>query len=136
MFGRFKNAWLQAKASTLIQNALKEYKNLNPLFSADIEKSGFVFVKNVWDDRPDVFEGKFGQKPHKIVVATRALAKATQEITDESRNKLGVVWAFAYFLEEIEVNGRLYPFNSLDWQLIEESKEVFKNHFQKVLGEE
>jgi len=136
LFGNLGSSWRKAKASTLIVNVLNEYKTLNPLFSADIHGSANVFVQNIWDKRPDVFNGKFGQRPHKITTATMALANAVNEIPDESSNKSGVIWALGFFLEEIEINGRLYPFNSLDWQLIEESKELLKIHVQKFYGEE
>jgi len=132
--GNIKKYWRQAEASTLIINLLEEYKKTNPVFSADTNGSGNLFVQNVWNERPDIFDGKFGQRPNKITVATRALAKAIDEIPDNAKNKVGVLWALTFLLEEIQINGKLYPFNSLDWQLIDESNQILKVYTERIVN--
>ena len=135
LFDRFKNAGAQAAAAVVIQNLLTNYKQINPLFDADISASGNLFVQDVWDLKPDIYEGKFGQRPHKLAIVASALACALTRIPRSSKNRNGPLWALTQVLEEYEVNGRLYPYSSMDHQLFEEAKQVLEEELRSRFEE-
>lgn len=134
-FDRFKNAGKMAAAAVIIENLLKDYKRINPLFDADISGSANLFVRDVWESKPDIFEGKFGQRPYNMATAASALAMAVTRIPLSSRNRNGPLWALTHILEEIEVNGNLYPFSSMDKQLFEEARQVLQDDLKAKLGD-
>ncbi len=70
--------------------------------------------------------------PHKIVVAASALANATQLFDRNDLNGDAVVISLGNILSEIEANGRLYPFNSLDDQLLESAVATFVEISQEL----
>jgi hypothetical protein len=78
-----------------------------------------------------VYDGKFGQRPHKLAVAASALSNGIALFEDRSSNRNAIVLSLGNILSEIETNGRLYPLNSLDHQLLEVSMLIFAEATQE-----
>ncbi|WP_417698259.1 hypothetical protein [Psychromonas sp.] len=124
LFSGIKSTFKKSEAAVVVQNLLEHQLN-SGLSNLDPPKTANKFVELIWDIKPDLFNGKFGQRPHKISVAAAALAHATQLFDRNDSNCNAVVISLGNVLSEIEVNGRLYPLNSLDELLIEEAMLVF-----------
>ncbi len=124
IFGGIKNTYKKSEAAAVVQNLLEHQASVG-LFSLDPAKLATKLTGAVWDSKPDVFNGKFGQRPHKITVAASALASGIGlfDVSDLNRNAL--VLSLGNLLSELETNGRLYPLNSLDHQLLEASISTF-----------
>lgn len=121
LFSSIKNTYKKSEAAVVVQKLL-EHKANGGWFDLDPAGLANKLVTQVWESKPDVFEGKFGQRPHKITVAASALANGILLLEDDDENKLVLVLSLGNIISELEVNGRLYPLNSLDHQLLEIAK--------------
>ena len=130
LFGGIKSTYKKSEAAVVVQNLLEHQASVG-LFELDPAKAANKFIELIWDSKPDLFDGKFGQRPHKITVAASALANATQLFDIDDLNGNAIVISLGNILSEIEMNGRLYPFNSLDGQLLEEAMAIFSEISQK-----
>jgi len=124
LFSGIKSTYKKSEAAVVVQNLLEHQANVG-LFDLDPAKLANKLVENVWDSKSDVFGGKFGQRPHKITVAASALANGIELFDDEDLNRNALVLSLGNILSELETNGRLYPLNSLDHQLLEVSMSIF-----------
>jgi hypothetical protein len=124
LFSGIKSTFKKSEAAVVVQNLLEHQVN-SGLFDLDPPKAANKFIELVWNTKPDLFSGKFGQRPHKISVAAAALAHATQLFDRDDVNCNAIVIALGNVLSEIDVNGRLYPLNALDEQLIDEAMFTF-----------
>lgn len=121
LFGSIKNTYQKSVAAVVIQNLL-EHKVKANIFDLDPSSIANKLVTEVWDQKPDVYSGKFGQRPHKLTVAASALANGIHLFEEDDGNRYALILSLGSILSEVEVNGRLYPFNSLDRLLLEEAQ--------------
>jgi len=126
LFSGIKNTYKKSEAAVVIWNLLEHQANVG-LFNQDPAKLANKLVENVWESKPDIFGGKFGQRPHKLAVAAFALANGIELFHDGDLNRRAIILSLGYILSELETNGRLYPFNSLDHVLLESSMSIFTN---------
>jgi hypothetical protein len=124
LFSGVKNTYRKSEAAVVIQNVL-ENQVRRGLFTSDPAMAANRLVEGVWRDKSDLFEGKFGQRPHKLSVAIAALSFAVASGPKSHPNRDGFVLAFVTLLKEVETNGRLYAFNGVDNFLLERAAEVF-----------
>jgi len=124
LFSGIKSTYKKSEAAVVVQNLLEHQVKVG-LFDLEPAKLATKLIEIVWDTKPDVFNGKFGQRPHKIIVAASALANGITFFDDEDLKRNALVLSLGNILSEIETNGRLYPFNSLDHQLLEASMSIF-----------
>ena len=124
MFNSIKSAYKKSEAAVVVQNLL-EHQARAGWFEMDPPSFANKLVALVWEQRPDVFDGKFGQIPHKIAVAASALVGGTSLLEEHDRNRNTLVFALGNILAEIKVNGTLYPFNKLDYHLLKEAAAIF-----------
>ncbi|MCL5668515.1 MAG: hypothetical protein M1392_00605 [Gammaproteobacteria bacterium] len=127
LFSGIKSNYKKSEAAVVVQNLLEHYEllDLGPSLMAN------KLVAAIWEEKPDVFSGKFGQRPHKLTVAAAALANGIHLFEKNDLNRSVLALSLGTILSEIEVNGGLYPLNSLDRQLLEEAQAGFF----KVAGE-
>ena len=125
-FSAIKSTYKKSEAAVVVQNLL-EYQAGNGDFDLDPVSYANTLVSAVWDQKPDVFDGKFGQRLHKITVAALALANGANRLEERDPNWQALVLSLGKILSELEINGRLYPLNSLDHQLLESATSIFAN---------
>jgi chromosome segregation ATPase len=128
LFSGIKSTYKKSEAAVVVQNLLEHQARVG-LFDLDPAKSATNFTQLVWDSKPDVFNGKFGQRPHKIVVAASALANATQLFDRNDLNGDAVVISLGNILSEIEANG-LTPYRNT----VEEKKSELEEAVEALLS--
>lgn len=115
----------KAEAGVLVQNLLEHQANAG-LFHLDPKKIAHKLVSKVWDAKPDVYFGKFAQRPHKITVAASALINGYEWYSSDDPNRPALLIALGNLLSELEVNGQLYSLNSLDHEILSEVVDLYK----------
>lgn len=121
LISHIKNTYQKSVAAVVIQNLL-EHKVRANIFDLDPASIANKLIIEVWDQKPDVYNGKFDQRPHKLTVAAAALANGIHLFEEDDVNRYALILSLGGILSEVEVNGRLYPFNSLDRLLLEEAQ--------------
>lgn len=124
LFNAIKNTYRKSEAAVVVQNLL-EHQAKAENFDLDPASYANRLITAIWDQKPDIFDGKFGQQPHKLTVAAVALANGVSQLEESDPNWHALVFSLGNILSELEVNGRLYPLNSLDHQLLETAIAVF-----------
>lgn len=124
LFNRAKAALKMSHAAVVVQNLL-EHQAKCGLFDLNPAACANELVSAVWQGKPDVFSGRYGQWPHKISTAAIALAVGVKRMKDGNPNRNAVLLALGTVLAEVERNGNLYPFTRLDEQLLESAVAVF-----------
>lgn len=124
LFGGIKSTYKKSEAAVVVQNLL-EIQSKVGLLDLDPAKLANKLVEAVWNSKPDVFDGKFGQRPHKLTVAACALAYGIEHFEDSDTNRNALILSLGNIISEFEKNGGLYPFNSLDHQLFDASMSIF-----------
>ncbi len=124
IFSGIKNTYKKSEAAVVVQ-CLLEHQVHTGLFNFDAAKLATKLVGLVWDYKPDVFNGNFGQRPHKITVAAFALGNGIELFDESDINRNALILSLGNILSEIETNGGLYPLNSLDHELLAVSVSVF-----------
>lgn len=135
LFRGIKSLYKKSEAIAVVKNLL-DFQEKIGLFGLDTSKTAETLIELVWKSEPDVFDGKFGQRPHKVAVAASALANVAY-LVDESgngfdRNTIAYVFSLGNILSEISTNGRLYAFNGVDEVLLEKSEAIFAKITQKL----
>lgn len=133
LFSGIKNTYKKSEAAVVVQNLLAHQARAG-LFDLDPANTATQFVEFAWNQDPDMFNGKFGQRPHKITVAAFALANIIARFNEAEHTdrNAAIVLSLGSILSELEINGRLYPLNSLDHHLIENSVSVYAQASQEL----
>lgn len=124
LFGAVKSTWKKSEAATVVQNLLEQQAQ-HGFFTSDPAKTATLLVAKVWDHKPDVFNGKFGQRPHKLSVAAIALSFAIDNLSPQYDDYAALIIALGNLLQELETNGSLYPLNSIDNELLKGAIQTF-----------
>lgn len=117
MFSRLKTMWRLNEGAAALQNLLVQHA------CPGAKDLAYRWVAEVNAQRPDLFSGHFGQRPHRISIAAVALAQGFLPRYEQ-------VEAFAHramgtLLTEVAANGRLYPFNGMDHRLLEAADKLY-----------
>ena len=112
-----KSRYRMSQAAVVVQNLLEPQVRLG-LLEGDPAFLANKLVALVWAEKPTVFDGKFGLRPHKISVAAISLANGMNIFSHDKSLKNAFLIALAEILKELSVNGGLYPFNNLDHELL------------------
>ena len=130
IFSEFKSTFKKSESILLLKSMFDQHKSIGLLEDVNTEKLAERLVSDVWQSKPDIFDGAFGQRPHKMAVAAAALAYSLDNLELERNRKirLSIQINLGNLLSEIQTNGRLYPFNSLDVVLIESAVDTLSTH--------
>ena len=78
-------------------------------------------VENLWHAYPDIYGGRFGRQPHKLTTVALALKVEVHRCMECGKTAGDYFFvlnaALSDVLKSYEVNGRLYPFTSMDHEL-------------------
>lgn len=139
LFRSVKNTYKKSEAAVVVQNLLEIQANTGML-DIDPATAANQLVRSVWSESPHLFDGRFGQRPHKLSIAAVAFSRAITHLSDDDPLILSFMMALGKIMGEVSANGRLYPFNSVDEQLLDKALGVFtsvsKQFEQSPLGQE
>ena len=124
LFGGIKNIYKKSEAAVVVQNLL-EMQQKSDLFENDPASSAISLVDAVWTKNPHLFDGRFGQRPHKISVAASAFANAIDVLQVGNPNRNCFTLCSGNILNEVSVNGKLYPLSNLDMELLDSAAKTF-----------
>jgi|TARA_R110002072_G_scaffold300463_1_gene478019 hypothetical protein len=124
LFGGIKDTYKKSEAAVVVQNLL-EMQQKNGLFDSDPASSATSLVDAAWTKNPHLFDGRFGQRPHKISLAASAFSNAIEVLEVGNPNSNCFTMCLGNILNEVSVNGKLYPLNNLDMDLLDTAAKVF-----------
>ena len=127
LFSGITDAYKKSEAAVVVQNLLEHQARVG-LLDADPRELANRLVSLVWDAKPDMFGGKFGQRPHKLSVAAAALANGFNQFNDDL-NQGALLIALGNLLTKLEINGHLYSLNVIDHTLIGAAASIFVETF-------
>jgi hypothetical protein len=125
-FNDAKSVYKKSEAAVVVQNLLEHQAKIG-LLDVNAQQLANRLVTLVWEQKPDIFDGKFGQRPHKISVAAAALANGLDQFAKGDTNRSALVLSLGTVLSEIETNGRLYSLTGVDQTLIEAAAMIFSD---------
>jgi hypothetical protein len=149
MFNNIKDTYKKSEASVVIQNLLKTQidAGIFKLQSLSADDLAAILVLQGWDVNPELLGGRFGTRPHKLLVAIFAVAVVivASETGSSSRPKWTIerspefqhacINIFGTLMNEIEKNGRIYNFNETDAAVLEISKKAASPILDKFFDE-
>ena len=133
MFRAIKNNYKKSEAAIVVQNLL-ELQAQKGLFSMNTGESANDLVRIVWDRTPHLFDGSFGQRPHKLSLAAAAFGNSLRILGVDNRNAQVFALCLAVILQELTVNRSLYPLNNSDHQILTQVASDL-NRFQEAFSE-
>ncbi len=124
LFSSIKDTYKKSEAAVVIQNLLEAQEKMG-FFRLDPAKHANTLIQSMWDEKPDVFSGKFGQRPHKLATAAIALARGLSVSHKDDVNRMAILACLSTVLAEVDTNRGFYPFNGLDATLFEAAGQIF-----------
>ena len=135
IFSGIKSTFKKTEASIVIQN-LFEIQGRAGLFQYDSSKIANQLISHVWEQTPDIFDGKFGVRPHELSVAAVALGNGFYVFHKDSSLRASCLIALGEILKTIGVNGALFPFNNVDHRLFDSAMQMFTEEAEQAEARE
>ena len=117
LFTEIGNIWAKSNSAIIVENYLRQHEPSLP--PEDSKAMASICVNKSWEIYPDVFDGKYGQRPHKIVIA---LVGMTQVINSTERNHQSfqlMLLSTVNLYRDILANSELLPLKNIDYKMIE-----------------
>lgn len=124
IFTSIKDGFKKSEAAMIVSSLFETQKNAG-IFQYDAATVANKLVADLWNQKPDVFSGKFGLRPHKLSVAAAALSHGIYLFQDELSLRRSCMVALAEILKTAELNSGLYDFNRIDHTLLQAATEMF-----------
>lgn len=124
LFSGIKDTFKKSEAAVVVQNLL-EMQQKSGLFDSDPATSATKLIDAIWTKSPHLFDGRFGQRPHKISLAASAFANAIEVLGNTNPNSNCFAICLGNIINEVSVNGKLYPLNNLDMDLLNSAAKIF-----------
>ncbi|TVP71442.1 MAG: hypothetical protein EA339_09975 [Rhodobacteraceae bacterium] len=118
MFKAIKNTYHKSLGATVAQNLLEMHaKNLDR--EIDPHMIANRLVEAAWVEKAQLFDGSFGQRPFKSSIAAAAFGKALRDDGFDFDQRCLYAMCLGSILQEIEINGHLYPLNGIDQEILQ-----------------
>lgn len=116
-----KSSTGNSTAAVTAIEALLDQQARNGLLQGDPRLLAGRLVTLIWAQKPELFEGRTGPKPHQMAVAAIALAAGTRLEAYRNNEALRSSYTFALglILDEIAGNAHAYAFHHVDHQLLD-----------------
>ena len=129
MFKSIKDNWHKSHAAVVIQNLLNDAA-ADGVFVHDAAKVANAIVQGAWTDKTaHLFDGRFGQRPHKVSLAAACLSMSAAGMAQRNRHDHAlmpaVMVSLGKLLNSIDAEGFLLPLQKVDEELIERAQRVF-----------
>jgi hypothetical protein len=83
-------------------------------------------IKRAWSQFPDILNGNFGQRPHKLTIAIAGMTDMLKVSNQNHEVYNDLLISLFTALNEFEVNHNFYPLKNIDYQLMEMLKPVIE----------
>lgn len=115
-----------AEAADAIESLL-DLQARNGLLVGDPRAMAERLVTQVWAQRPALFEGRTGLKPHQIAVAAIALAAGMrlEAYRNDEALRSSYTLALGLILNDIALHAHAYSFHPVDHQLLDAAAATF-----------
>ncbi|MDG1085728.1 MAG: hypothetical protein P8P35_16770 [Planktotalea sp.] len=133
LFQNITSFYKKTNATIVVQNLLTIQVE-NGQFDADPALSARILVDQVWNKSPHLFDGRFGQRPHKISIAAAAFSNAIQDQEVGRLNKSSFAICLGKVLDNVAVNGKLYPLNNLDMEHLDTASRIYASVTEEILA--
>jgi hypothetical protein len=121
-FSGIKNTWKHAEYSVFLQGFLDPMARTGSISvrpdANSMRDFSTLLTDAAWQAFPEAFDGRFGQRPHKISAALTAMASGLLIDDIDRITKTGLSLGIYKLISAIEANADLYPFSTMDWKLI------------------
>lgn len=130
LFGALRNFFIKQRIASLIADIFRRQEIINHFSANECATISYDIVNAAWVTIPDLFDGKFGGRPHDFAIAAYALGLKIHDTNPnfEDSQFLSFALALNIFLQEFRVNGRLYNFQSSDVFLFEKAFDFAIEH--------
>ena len=113
-----------SKAAVIVQNLLEMHAE-----TASVRQDAGAYA-NKWvgltfSRKPQMMNGHYGKRPHKLAVAAYALATGISEAGNSREVQAVAIAGLSAIMSDVATNGRLYGFNGTDEVLLELADLVF-----------
>ncbi|WP_157764557.1 hypothetical protein [Rhodobacter sp. CZR27] len=135
LFKGIKDQWKKAEAAAVIQTLLEEQIKVG-LLDANAASLANSVVSKVWEQSPEYFDGRFGQRPHKIAFAGLALAMAVDKLPKDGRLHAPLMVCLSELLLGVEANSFLLPLTPLDERMIAAARDVLVAQTQNLADDQ
>lgn len=135
MFKSIKDQWKKAEAAAIIQTGLEDQNRLG-YFTGDPAKTANRIVLRAWDFQPEIYDGRFGVRPHKLTIAVTSLILAVEETGPYHEQTPSLMLVLGALLQGLASNELLLPLVQLDFKLIEQTAERFERLNVAMFGTE
>ena len=124
LFSGIRSNFKKSEAAVVLQNLLSHQAKTG-LFEKDPAESATILISNVWNAKPDIFNGKFGKRPHKLSTAAAALSREIAGMNVDHPDFASFQICLGDILREYDTNGGLYPLSNIDHSLLKVALETF-----------
>ena len=136
-FSFFGTIKARADIESVVEKLLEIQVN-NGTFSANPKQVATLCMLGAWKNFPDVFNGNFGQRPHRLIGASVGIATIINTTERENKDFRGLLMAFFTVLSEIETNKNYYPFSNIDYEMLNRITPIIESEtkaFNEQYGE-
>lgn len=128
------NLLKKTEAAVIVQNTLEDMV-VSVGYQGDPAKVANLLVSNVWNNRPDIYSGKLGRRPHKVSIAIAAFAGGLTGWRDQLHHgHPALALGLAKLLKDANEYADLYDLGMVDEVIIGQSADVLADFAQNMPG--
>lgn len=132
MFGKPKSMAKLTEAGGIIEDAIRRTSPSGPEF--DVKTLSIRLVAMLYSTKPDLFDGKMGQRPHPLATAAASLAQGLRQRPQGFCQDVDAYMflALGSLLQSASANSQTYRFGGYDVPLLKVSEESYWEHEAKT----
>lgn len=124
MFKSIKNNWRKAQAAVIIEILLDKLA-AQGIFDGKPNLIANKIVEKVWELRPELFDGRRGHYPHKVIAAATVLALTAERAPSDGNVFPIVMICLGNILSDTDANPMSWPFSPQDIMLLDAARAIF-----------
>lgn len=121
---RISAGWRKSEGAVVVEKLLKNFAQAG-LFDSNPTAVARKLVEQAWKARPEVFIGRFRQRPHSVIIAASALASGIELFAEDDPTRTILFAALGQALSDAQRHGKTYRLGYADQKLFDEAMQVF-----------
>lgn len=132
MFGRFKSMFKVSEAGNIVKDAIRATAVGTPEF--DVDTLATRLVSMVYASKPDLFDGKMGQRPHPVATAAAALAQGLKTRPEGFGDAVDqpMFLALGSILLSVSTHSQTYGLGGYDVPMLKVAEQAYWEHDEKT----